>query len=153
MSTPTESAARSARSASPVAAGYTVVVYSPKAERRDAVLNAVGRRPAADVGRITWVECETFPEVLTAVERGNVDLAILDGEAQPTGGMGICRQMKFEIDDCPPVCVLIQRRDDRWLATWALADSILSYPLDPIAAAETVAEQLRQWAAGVPVIR
>ena len=79
--------------------------------------------------------------------------AILDGEAQPTGGMGICRQMKYAIEDCPAVCILLGRRDDRWLATWALADATIDRPLDPVAAAETVAQLLRDHARGVPVLR
>ena len=34
---------------------------------------------------------------------------VLDGEAQPAGGMGMCRQLKDEIHRCPPVLVLIGR--------------------------------------------
>ena len=80
-------------------------------------------------------------------------MAILDGEAQPTGGMGICRQLKYEIEDCPAICILLGRRDDRWLATWALADATIDRPLDPVAAADTVAQLLRDHARGVPVLR
>jgi DNA-binding response OmpR family regulator len=80
-------------------------------------------------------------------------VAILDGEAQPTGGMGICRQLKYEIEDCPAVCVLLGRRDDRWLATWSLADATIARPFDPVTAAETVAQLLRDHARGVPVLR
>ncbi len=43
--------------------------------------------------------------------------------------------------------MLIRRRDDRWLATWSQVDSTIMYPIDPIAAAETVAGLLRQAAA------
>ena len=39
------------------AAPATVLVYSHRAEVRDAVRTAVGRRPASDVGPITWIEC------------------------------------------------------------------------------------------------
>jgi hypothetical protein len=37
----------------------------------------------------------------------------------------------------------VRRKDDRWLATWSQADAVLVHPLDPLAAAETVAEVLR----------
>jgi DNA-binding response OmpR family regulator len=80
-------------------------------------------------------------------------LVILDGEAQPTGGMGLARQFKYEIDDCPPIMVLIARKDDGWLASWSLADGVITQPLDPMAAAEAVAEQLRKRLSGVPVVR
>lgn len=132
---------------------HTVLLYSPKVERRQAVRTAIGRRPAADVGRVEWIECETYDDVIENVDRGGVDLAILDGEAQPTGGMGLARQMKYELEDCPAVLVVIAREADRWLATWSLADATLLYPLDPLAASEVVAQQLRNRSAGVPVLR
>ena len=123
---------------------HIVLLYSPKAERRQAIRTAIGRRPAPDMGRIEWIECGSYDDVIENVDRGGVELAILDGEAQPTGGMGVSRQLKNEIDDCPPVVVTVRRRDDRWLATWSQADAVLVHPLDPLTAAETVAELLRR---------
>ena len=120
-----------------------VLVFSHRPEVREAIINAVGRRPAADLPRLRYVEAGTIAEVLTEVDGGDIDLAILDGEAQPTGGMGVSRQLKNEIRDCPPIVVAVRRKDDRWLATWSLADAVLVHPLDPLAAAETVAEVLR----------
>jgi DNA-binding response OmpR family regulator len=131
----------------------TVVVYSNQPEVRAAVRLAVGRRPVPDVPRIEWVECTTSAEVVEQIDQGEVDLVILDGEAQPTGGMGLARQFKYEIDDCPPIMVLIARKDDGWLASWSLADGVITQPLDPMAAAEAVAEQLRKRLSGVPVVR
>ncbi|MEA5364639.1 hypothetical protein VA596_34265 [Amycolatopsis sp., V23-08] len=137
-----------------------VLVFSHKAEVREAIVNAVGRRPAADVGRVDYVEAAGIADVLSEVDAGNVDLAILDGEAQPTGGIGLCRQLKAEIGAgagragkntvCPPIVVAVRRRDDRWLATWSQADAVLVHPLDPLTAAETVADVLR--ARRVPVV-
>lgn len=130
-----------------------VLVFSQRPAIRDAVRTAVGRRPARDLGRIEWIECETIEEVLSYVDAGTVDLVLLDGESQPTGGMGIARQLKYEIRDCPPVCVLIARQADRWLAHWSLADASLSFPLDALQAAETVADLLRARQRGLPVVR
>ena len=139
---------------SPVAReALTVLVYSHRPEVREAITNAVGRRPAPDLGRITFLEADGIADVLTAADAGTVDLAILDGEAQPTGGMGVSRQLKNEIDDCPPIIVTVRRRDDRWLATWSQADAVLVHPLDPITAAEVVADVLRRFRADVPVVR
>jgi DNA-binding response OmpR family regulator len=131
----------------------TVIVFSHDPAVREQVRSAVGRRPAPDLGRIEWIECATGAEVVAAIDAGGVDVAILDGEAQPTGGMGISRQLKYEIDDCPALAVLLGRRDDRWLATWALADATITRPIDPVSAAETVAQLLRDRARGVPVVR
>jgi DNA-binding response OmpR family regulator len=121
-----------------------VLVYSNRPEVREAVMLAIGRRPAPDVGRIDFLECGTFAEVLMAVDAGEADLVVLDAEAQPVGGMGISRQMHMELDNVPPVVMLIRRQDDRWLATWARADELLMYPLDPVQAADTVAAVLRR---------
>lgn len=122
---------------------HTVVVFSHSPEFREQVQLSVGRRPAPDLGRVEYIECTTGDEVVAQVDAGGLDLLILDGEAQPTGGMGICRQLKNERVACPPVCIAIARRDDRWLATWSQADAVLVMPLDPVIAADTVAGLLR----------
>jgi DNA-binding response OmpR family regulator len=121
----------------------TVLVYSHRPEVRSAVRTAIGRRPAADVGPLSWVEAETGDQVVSAVERGGIDLCILDGEAQPTGGLALSRQMEEEIPDRPPVCVLIARQQDRWLAHWSMADGTLPFPVDPLTAPRVVADLLR----------
>jgi DNA-binding response OmpR family regulator len=125
----------------------TVLVYSDDINTRQKVRLAIGRRPAADLPRVTYVECATPAAVLSAVEAGGIDVCVLDGEAVPAGGMGICRQIKDEIYRCPPVLVLLGRPQDGWLATWSRADAVVSYPLDPFAVANAVAELLRRRAA------
>jgi DNA-binding response OmpR family regulator len=121
----------------------TVLVFSHKPEVREAIITAIGRRPAPDLDRVRFVEAGTVAEVLNEVDSGNADMLVLDGEAQPTGGMGVSRQLKNEITHCPPIVVTVRRKDDRWLATWSQADAVLVHPLDPLSAAETVAEVLR----------
>ncbi|WP_091562348.1 response regulator transcription factor [Klenkia taihuensis] len=130
----------------------TVLVFSHRPEVRDAVRTAVGTHPSADVGPVRWLECSTGAEVVAAVDRGGVDLCILDGEAQPTGGLGIGRQLKHEVDDCPPVLVLVARQADRWLAHWSMAEATLTHPVDPLVAPQTVAGLLRD-RAGRPAVR
>ncbi|GAA3437765.1 hypothetical protein [Kutzneria kofuensis] len=129
---------------------WKVLVFSHRPEVREAIVTAVGRRPAPDLGRVEYVEVGTVADVLYHVDSGAIDLAILDGEAQPTGGMGLSRQLKNEITNCPPIVIAVRRKDDRWLATWSQADAVIVHPLDPLAAAETVAEVLRS---GAPVAR
>lgn len=130
-----------------------VAVYSNRPEIRAQVRTAVGRRPAPDTARIDWIECATSAAVVAEIDSGDIDLVIVDGEAQPTGGMGLARQFKYEIDDCPPIVVVIARRQDGWLASWSLADAVMSHPLDPVQAAGVVAEQLRRRLTGIPVVR
>jgi DNA-binding response OmpR family regulator len=118
----------------------SVLLYSDDKTTRDAVRVTVGRRPARDVEVVSWRECATAAAVIEAVENVTFDVVILDGEAAPMGGLGLCRQLKSEIFDCPPILVLTGRPQDGWLATWSLADQAVPHPLDPIALAAAVAE-------------
>ena len=72
---------------------------------------------------------------------------VLDGEAQPAGGMGVCRQAKDEIYNCPPVLLIVGGPDDGWLATWSRADAVISHPIEPIALAMALAGLMRERAA------
>jgi DNA-binding response OmpR family regulator len=105
------------------------------------------------VGPLTWIECETGDEVVDAVRRGGIDLCVLDGEAQPTGGLALSRQLTEEIADRPAVCVLIARQQDRWLAHWSMAEGTLPFPVDPLTAPRVVADLLRERVARRPVRR
>jgi DNA-binding response OmpR family regulator len=131
----------------------TVVVYSQHAQVRSAVRSAVGRRAAGELGRIDWTECDAYSSLKDELDAGDVDLVIVDGDAQPTGGLGLARQFKNELTDCPPIIVLIAREQDRWLASWSLADAVIVKPIDPVSAVATVSETLRAHAAVIPVIR
>jgi DNA-binding response OmpR family regulator len=118
----------------------SVLLYSDDRTTRDAVRVNVGRRPARDVEVTSWRECATAAAVIEAVESTAFDVLVLDGEAAPVGGLGLCRQLKSEVFRCPPVLVLTGRPQDGWLATWSLADLAVPHPLDPIALASAVAE-------------
>jgi DNA-binding response OmpR family regulator len=120
-----------------------VLVYSDDRTTREAVRFALGKRPAAGLPEIEYVECATEPAVIKIMDAGDVDLAILDGEAVPAGGMGIARQLKDEIYKCPPLLVLIGRPQDAWLATWSRADAVVPHPIDPLRLAEATAVLLR----------
>lgn len=121
-----------------------VLIYSDDATVREAVKLALGSRPAPELPRIDFVECATEPVVIRQMDSGTIDLAILDGEAAPAGGMGICRQLKDEIFNCPPVIVLTGRPADGWLATWSRAEAAVPHPIDPVILAETVATLIRR---------
>ena len=109
----------------------TVLVYSSSAPTRARVLSALGRRPRPDI-ELEYVEAATGDQVVKRCDEGGIDLAILDGEAAPTGGIGLCRQLKDELDEAPPVLLLVGRRDDAWLATWSRAEGITPHPIDAV---------------------
>jgi DNA-binding response OmpR family regulator len=127
-----------------------VLVYSDDRTTRESVRLALGKRPAADLPTLEYVECATEPAVIKTMDKGGIDLAILDGEAVPAGGMGIARQLKDEIFQCPPVLVITGRPQDAWLATWSRAEAAVSHPIDPVRLAEVTADLLRQRLAKLP---
>lgn len=125
-------------------AAVRVLVYSDDRDTRNTVILALGKRPHPDLPPFEYLECATQPATLAAFDAGGLDLAILDGEAVPSGGMGIARQVKDEIYNCPPILVLTGRADDAWLATWSRADAAVPHPLEPVLLAETVVALVRQ---------
>lgn len=136
------------RSAGTAPVQVRVLLYSDDSATRDQVRVGVGRRPAKDVAIASWRECATAPAVIEAVETGGFDLVILDGEAAPVGGLGLCRQLKNEIADCPPILVLTGRPQDGWLASWSRAEAAVPHPLDPLALASAIADVARAAARG-----
>jgi CheY-like chemotaxis protein len=131
---------RSGHSGATPVSSIRVLLFSDDSATRDAVRLAVGRRPARDVELASWFECATPAAVVAAVEGGGFDVLVLDGESSPIGGLGLAKQLKNEIFDCPPILVLTGRPQDGWLAAWSQADLAVSHPLDPIAVARAVAE-------------
>src|SRR5882757_218956 len=120
-----------------------ILVYSSNALTRDQVRSALGRRVHPDLPELTYLDVATAPVVIKNLDEGGIDLAILDGEAAPTGGMGLAKQLKDEIAECPPILVLTGRPDDAWLASWSRAEAAVPHPIDPIALGEAVATLLR----------
>ena len=115
----------------------TLLVYSSDASVRDRVRGALGTRPSPDL-EVELVEAARGDEVVRRCDQGGIDLAILDGEAAPTGGIGLGRQLKDELDDPPPVLLLLGRRDDAWLATWSRAEGVVLHPIDAMKITDAV---------------
>jgi CheY-like chemotaxis protein len=130
-----------------------VLVYSDDPAFRDAVRLAVGRRPSPDLERVEFVEAPTGAALLEAVDAGGIDVVVIDGEARPTGGFGLAKQLKDELHDCPPVLVMVARKDDTWLAKWSLADAVLPLPVDAPATAAAVVDLLKHREQALPVRR
>jgi len=120
-----------------------VLLYSDDRTTREQVRLALGKRVAADLPELEIDDTATQPAVLKALENHAYDLCILDGEAVPAGGMGVAKQLKDEIANCPPILLLVARPQDAWLATWSGAEAISGYPIDPVRLPQIVADLLR----------
>ena len=123
-------------------AGPRILLYSDDRTVREQVRLAVGPRLRAHAPAIDWHEVATPAAVVAAADGERWDLLVLDGEADKAGGMGLARQLKNEVYECPPVLVLPGRPQDAWLASWSLADAGVPRPLDAVAVQRTVAALL-----------
>ena len=126
-----------------------IIVYSDDSSVRSAIVAALGKRVADDLPEHQIEEFATAPALRAFVDRKSTsgtlrgDLCILDGEAVPEGGMGVARQLKDEVFNCPPVLLITGRREDAWLAAWSRAEASVIHPIDPFTLANTVADLLR----------
>lgn len=126
-----------------------IIVYSDDSSVRAAVVSALGRRVAADLPEHEVHEFATGSALRAYIDSKKVgggfraDLFILDGEAAQEGGMGIARQLKDEVFNCPPVLLITGRKEDAWLAAWSRAEANVLHPVDPFTLSHTVADLLR----------
>ena len=126
-----------------------IVLYSDDSTTRAAITSALGTKVAADMAEHRIREFATANALrlyVDSVKPGSdapIDLFILDGEAVPEGGMGVARQLKDEVFNCPPVLLVVARKEDAWLAAWSRADASVMHPVDPFTLANTVADLIR----------
>ena len=125
-----------------------IAIYSDDQSVRQAVKAALGSKLAGGI-EVETIEFATADALRLYVDETGtkgevrVDLFILDGEAVPEGGLGVDRQLKDEVFNCPPSIVLIARQSDSWLAAWSRAEASLLHPVDPFALAKTASELLQ----------
>lgn len=148
MTTDVTSAGTNGIESGGVTSSPRVLLYSDDRTVREQVRLAVGPRLHAGAPDIVWSEAATPAAVVDRADNETWDLLVLDGEADQAGGMGLCRQLKNEVYECPPVLVLTGRPEDAWLASWSLADGVVSRPLDAINVQEAVAKLLVASGAG-----
>ena len=103
-----------------------------------------------DLPTLQTSEAATAWAVRDQIDHGQVDALVLDGEAAQTGGLGLCRTIKEEVYQAPPVLVILGRPQDSWLAAWSQADAVAMHPIEPVAMAEAVATFLRDAGFGAP---
>ena len=124
-----------------------IIVYSDDSSTREVITGSLGKRLSPELPEHEIKEFATGPALRLYLDNGGkADLFILDGEAVPEGGMGIARQLKDEIFNCPPVLLLIARQEDQWLASWSRAEEVVVAPIDPFTLANRVAALLKSTA-------
>jgi DNA-binding response OmpR family regulator len=128
---------------------YSIVLYSDDSSVRASIIGALGNRVAPEMVEHVIHEFATGAALRLFVDGKKraadkpIDLFILDGESVPEGGLGIARQLKDEVFNCPPVLVITGRKADAWLAAWSRAEANVLHPVDPFTLSHTVADLLR----------
>lgn len=120
-----------------------ILIYGSDAAVRARIKQILGRRPDSSIAPLDFVETATVDGAIRTIESGSIDLAILDGEATPYGGIGLAKQLKDELLHYLPVVVITARPVDAWLARWARVDAALSHPVDPVELPAVVMPLLR----------
>jgi DNA-binding response OmpR family regulator len=122
----------------------SIVIYSDDSTVRQSLQKALGVRLSPEFPENEIHEFATADALrLFAVEsnrenRKKISLFILDGEATPEGGLGLAKQLKDELFNCPPTIVVVARSQDAWLAGWSRADGVITHPIDPFTIGKTV---------------
>jgi len=122
----------------------SIVIYSDDSTVRQSLRAALGARLSPEFPENEIHEFATADALrLFAVEsnrenRKKISLFILDGEATPEGGLGLAKQLKDELFNCPPTIVVVARSQDAWLAGWSRADGVITHPIDPFTIGKTV---------------
>lgn len=121
-----------------------IALYSDDSSVRASVKSALGKRISKDLPENEIKEFATAAALRLFVDsKKHIDLFILDGEAVPEGGMGVARQLKDEVFNCPPVLLITGRAQDNWLATWSRAEATVTHPIDPFTLAKKCSELLK----------
>jgi hypothetical protein len=57
--------------------------------------------------------------------------------------MGVARQFKDDVFNCPPVLLVTARLQDNWLAAWSKAEATVTHLIDPFTIAAKCAALLK----------
>lgn len=121
-----------------------ITLYSDDSTVRQGVIAALGKQLDKQLPPHEIKEFATSAALRLYVDsKKQVDLFILDGEAVPEGGMGVARQLKDELFNCPPVLIITGRVQDNWLAAWSKAEATVTHPIDPFTLAAKCAALLK----------
>ena len=121
-----------------------IALYSDDSTVRSSIITALGKQLDTQLAPHEIKEFATADALRLYVDsKKQVDLFILDAEAVPEGGMGVARQLKDEVFNCPPVLLVTARLQDNWLAAWSKAEATVAHPIDPFTIATKCAALLK----------
>jgi len=115
------------------------LLVSPDPGARDLMRLALAGLERRLGDRIEFVAAEDGERGLALAEREVPDLVVADEFASRLGAFGLARELRGAADPYRGVIVvLLERRQDEWLARWSGADAWFVKPVDPFVLAERV---------------
>lgn len=141
---PESSVVRTTHDSQDQAQPVRIAVYSDRRALREDVRAAIGSSLDRDYPSVELTDFATAPILVRALHNREFDLCLLDGETAPLGGIGLAYQIRNEVDNPPPLVVMLARRDDAWLATWSKADEVVPLPIDLLQLPATVSRVLSE---------
>ncbi len=121
-----------------------VLVYSDNADMRQQMMYAVGRRVAADLPEINFIEAATWQGADLKVQENDCALLILDAETAKLGGIGFGKKVRDEYDPQMPYIIVVARAQDEWLARTSRPNAVIVSPINPRELASEVDKILRE---------
>ncbi len=116
-----------------------VLVASEDAEVRSRAVGAMGSRPDLEV-----IEATSASAAHQRLAGDDVDVVVMDGDMRPEGGYSVVYEMRAAAElagaTAPPVIILMDREQDRWLADWAGTTEALLKPVNPFDLVDRVVE-------------
>ena len=116
-----------------------VLIVSPDPDERQRAASALHLQDDVEV-----VEVAGGPEAAGMLRDASFDVLVVDGDLQPKGGFSwlyeLQQQAQMHGTRPPRAIVMTAREQDRFLADWSGADSLVRKPVDGFVVARAVAE-------------
>ncbi len=118
-----------------------ILLVSPDPRSRDLMRLAVGGIERRLGTRLAFVEAPNGEVGVRAARRERPDIVVADESASRMGGFALAKDLRDADDPFPGgIVILLDRRQDEWLARWSGADAWFVKPVDPFELADAVLE-------------
>jgi DNA-binding response OmpR family regulator len=118
-----------------------VLLVSPDVHARDLMRVAVGSLERRLGEPLSFLDAPDGEQGAAIGLRERPDAVVADEIASRAGAFSMARDLRGATDPyLGPIVVLLERRQDEWLARWSGADAWFVKPVDPFALADRLVE-------------
>jgi len=118
-----------------------VLLVSPEPESRELMRLAVASIERRVGGELEFVEAEDGEQGLRIAFRDRPDAVVADEFASRMGAFALAKDLRGAEEPYPgAIVIVLERRQDAWLANWSGADAWFVKPVDPFELADRLLE-------------